>query len=108
MRKCYICLALCGLVVFVPTTAAQSNTGPVSVGRSVCVPYDPATLKIVEFGSTGEWRLQRGDGAIFRVFANREDVEAGLAVGKAHTQLCYIGKSNTRPDRTRYVMEYWK
>jgi len=25
-----------------------------------------------------------------------------------HTQLCYIGKDNGRPDRERYIMEYWK
>jgi hypothetical protein len=108
MKKWHTTLALCGFVALVGTLAAQSNSAPVSVGRSVCVPYDPATLKIEAFGSSGAWRLLRGDGAIFRMFDNREDAEAGLAVAKAHTQLCYIGKSNTRPDRVNYVMEYWK
>jgi hypothetical protein len=56
----------------------------------------------------GVWRLSRADGAIFKVFDNREDADAGLAVAKAHTQLCYIGKSNTRPNRMDYIMEYWK
>jgi hypothetical protein len=29
-------------------------------------------------------------------------------VAKEHTQLCYIGKGNTEPDRQRYIMTYWK
>lgn len=58
----------------------------------------------------GEWNneLRRGDDAIFKLFANREDAHAGLAVAKEHTQLCYIGRGLTRPDRARYIMEYWK
>ena len=101
---------LAGLVmVGVVGVAAQLTAQwPVVSGRTTCVPYDPATLKLAEIERTGTWRLQRDDGAIFRVFADREDAEAGLAVAKQHTQLCYIGKSNTRADREKYIMEYWK
>jgi hypothetical protein len=66
-----------------------------------------AGLKITDIGG-GAWDLRRADGAIFKNFDNRDDAEAGLAVARLHTQLCYIGKSNTRPDRGRYIMEYWK
>jgi hypothetical protein len=68
---------------------------PVTSGRTICVPYDPAGLKITATESAGTWTLQRDNGAIFKVFADREDAEAGLAVAKQHIQLCYIGKSNT-------------
>jgi len=88
--------------------AAQSNTKPITIGRSVCAPYDPAGLRLVEIERTGDWQLQRGDGAIFKLFATREDAEAGLAVAREHSQLCYIGKSNSRPNRANYIMEYWK
>lgn len=101
---------LVGLVVFgVIGVAVQLGAQrPVTVGRTTCVPYDAATLKITEIEWNGTWMLQRDDGAIFKVFADREDAEAGLAVAKQHTELCYIGKSNTRPDRGKYIMEYWK
>ena len=89
-------------------TAAQTNSAPATQGRSVCVPYDPLGLKIEQSGKGTDWRLIRADGAIFKVFADREDALAGLAVALEHTQLCYIGKSNTRTNRQDYIMEYWK
>jgi hypothetical protein len=104
MRRIVVCL-LFGLIVVSVQGAAQK---PITVGRSVCVPYDPSTLELTEIGSTGTWRLQRNDGAIFEQFADREDAEAGLEVAKRHTQICYIGKSNTRPNRDDYVMTYWR
>lgn len=97
----------CSILVAAATLAAQTNSAPRTEGRSVCVPYDPAGLKL-ELQRTGDWRLQRADGAIFKLFADREDAEAGLAVAKEHTQLCYIGKSNTKANRRDYIMEYWK
>ena len=105
MKRLLVCLSACGLSLVAVHVAAQK---PITAGRSVCVPYDPSTLKLTEIGSTGTWRLQRGDGAIFEQFADREDAEAGLEVAKRHTQICYIGKSNTRPNRADYVMTYWK
>jgi hypothetical protein len=105
MRK--LCLYLVVSAVGVaPTVVAQSNTKAITSGRSVCVPYDPASLRLVQTQRTGDWQLQRGDGAIFHAFATREDAEAGLAVAREHSQLCYIGKSNTRPNRADYIMEY--
>jgi len=100
--------AFLGVATIAATLTAQSNTKPITQGRSICVPYDAASLKLVEIRNTDTWQLQRGDGAIFKLFANREDAEAGLAVAKNHSQLCYIGKSNIRPDRAKYIMEYWK
>ena len=105
MRRLLVCLVLSGVVGVAAQLLAQK---PVSSGRTICFPYDPATLKLTEVERNGTWRLQRDDGAIFKVFADREDAEAGLVVAKQHTQLCYIGKSNTRPDREMYIMEYWK
>jgi len=88
------------------TVQGQTDTGPITEGRSVCVPYNPETLRLVE--EHGHWQLNRADGARFRAFANREDAEAGLAVAKENNQLCYIGKSNTGADREKYIMEYWR
>lgn len=107
MRIRYLFIA-CAIVAVAVTLGAQSDTGAVTRGRSTCVPYDPSGLKLVELPGKGHWQLRRGDGAIFQTFVNREDAEAGLAVAKEHTQLCYIGKGNTEPDRQRYIMTYWK
>jgi hypothetical protein len=106
MRRCTVILC-CVVSALAGTLMAQSNSGLVREGRSICVLYDPATLKLVQ-RANGDWLLERGDGAIFKAFVDAEDAEAGLAVAKQHTQLCYIGKDNTRPDRARYIMEYWR
>ena len=110
MRRVYVCILVCATASVAVTLTAQSNSRPITVGRSTCVPYDPASLRLVEVRRTGDsdWQLLRGDGAIFEVFATREDAEEGLAVAKGHSQLCYIGKSNSRPNRELYIMEYWK
>ena len=105
MRRICAFVLLCGGLGAAGSLLAQA---PIRIGRAVCVPYNPGTLQIAEIGNSGTWRLQRDDGAIFFQFADREDAEAGLAVAKAHTQLCYIGKSNTRANRLDYIMTYWK
>ena len=108
MKRLLASLFASGLAVVAVQLAAQTDIRPATTGRSVCVPYDPAGLKVTEIKHTGRWRLQRDDGAIFQVFADREDAEEGLRVAKRHTHICYIGKSNTLPNRENYVMTYWK
>jgi hypothetical protein len=105
--RAFIIVAVATVVTVAVTLTAQTNTRSIVQDRSVCLPYEPSglTLDAVE---NGAWRLLRDDGAIFRLFDNREDADAGLAIAKEHTQLCYIGKSNSRPNRAAYIMEYWK
>jgi hypothetical protein len=76
-----------GIVAGYGVAHGQGDLRPFQDGRSTCVPYDPDRLVIEETGSEA-WQLRRADGAIFRVFINREDAEAGLAVARQHNQLC--------------------
>ena len=79
--------------------------GRAAPGSVNCIAYHPATLRLTA-AAGGTWKLEREDGASFRLFANRPDADAGLAVFKEHNSLCYIGRGNGLPDRTRYVMEF--
>ena len=106
MKRLLVSLFASGFVAAAAQLATPTDYKTTTTGRSVCVSYDPAGLKLTE--TSGRWRLQRDDGAIFHVFADREDAEEGLQIAKRHTHLCYIGKSNTLPNRERYVMTYWK
>ena len=96
---CAVALGVAG------TVAAQSTLRTIEDGRSICITYDPVRLALTH-DPDGIWTLSRHDGAKLRNFADREDAEAGLAVARRFTQWCYIGKSNTRPDRQQYIMEY--
>lgn len=104
MRKILV-LASAVLLGVTGTLVAQSSMAPYTDGRSICVPYDPARLQLVQ-ETNGTWRLQRHDGAIFRGFVDREDAEAGLGIARQYKEWCYIGKSNTSPNRLQYIMEY--
>ena len=76
MRKSLLLVAaLCvSSVVARPAVLGQSNAAPSVDGRSICVPYDPAGLKIADIGG-GAWDLRRADGAIFKSFDNRDDAK---------------------------------
>ena len=108
MRKVMLGVLIGFGVATATTILAQSDAKPYRSGRSICVPYDPATLRLEQNGTSGTWRLQRADGAIFQNFVDRADAEAGLAVARTHTQLCYIGKDNTNADRQHFIMKYWR
>jgi len=71
-----------------------------------CISYNPATLTIVNEGANG-WLLTDGSTRL-QMFASQSDAELGLQVARLHTQQCYIGRGNTRPDRSRYIFVYWK
>jgi hypothetical protein len=50
----YIGVMFCVVATVAATLTAQSNTRSVTQGRSTCVPYDPASLKLVESQSRGD------------------------------------------------------
>jgi len=108
MRK-FIGIALAAVVVSLIAAqfGATEARAEITQGRVDCIPYDPATLRLTDEGAAG-WLLERADGARFRQFDNRADAEAGLAVAKAHSSLCYIGRANKRQNRHDYVMEFWR
>jgi hypothetical protein len=76
-------------------------------GRDDCVRYNPSTLRLTDEGDRG-WLISRDDGARFMGLDTKEDAEAMMAVFKAHSTLCYVGRDNTRANRRDDVHEYWK
>jgi hypothetical protein len=72
-----------------------------------CVRYDPATVGVFDRGALG-WRMEDGS-HLLRLFDNQADASRGLMVAKAATgRLCFIGRGNSRPDRSEYIVEYWR
>ena len=80
---------------------AQTRTG------ENCVPYNPSTLRLTDEGDRG-WLISRDDGARFMLMDTKEDADVMMAVFKAHSSFCYVGRDTKRPNRRAYVHEYWK
>lgn len=70
-----------------------------------CIAYNPAILRIHDRGTF--WQLTSG-ALDLQIFQTQGEALRGLAVARAYTQQCFIGRSNTKPDRYRYITEYWK
>lgn len=71
-----------------------------------CVGYAPKKLRIVDRGSRG-WELT--DGAAHVAWLDNEtDARRALALAQGYTRRCFIGRNNTRPDSTSFVVEYWR
>ncbi|GMQ84741.1 MAG: hypothetical protein BMS9Abin07_0305 [Acidimicrobiia bacterium] len=89
------------------TTAAPSP-GEVSLPAFVtndCIGYDPMALEIEDLGALG-WRLNAGSSQLL-LYNDEADALRGLAVAGNYTELCFIGRGNTRPDRMEYIREFW-
>ena len=71
-----------------------------------CIQYNPYALQIEDIGDKA-WRLSAGT-IWLQVLDNRDDAEAALALAQQHNYQCFIGRDNRRPDRIRYIVQYWK
>lgn len=87
-----------------PTPTAKSNN-LADIKPKDCVQYDPARLQIVNEGASG-WLLTDGVSRMHLLDSN-VDAQAALAVAGQHTADCFIGRANTRPNRSDYIVEYW-
>ncbi len=109
MRARYLWVSV--LVVMLPLLAVGAFLNPSAVGYAAptlqedCLPYNPNNLTIFQEGAV--WVLSDGTSRM-ALFANQADAQLGLEVARQHTQHCFIGRGNTRPDRNRYIFEYWK
>src|SRR6266536_2279842 len=89
-------------------TSATSPTGSTDLSDiqpQDCLPYAPASLRIVDEGASG-WLLTDGFSRM-NVLNNQADAQAALAMTQRHTAQCFIGRDNTRPNRADYIVEYW-
>jgi hypothetical protein len=78
---------------------------PVEPSPEDCVSYDPANLTIIADGDA--WLLRDG-GHRIKVFDTFGDAEDAKRVARNWRQWCYIGRSNSGPDRYRNMVNYFK
>ncbi|HEX6873860.1 MAG TPA: hypothetical protein VF163_22390 [Micromonosporaceae bacterium] len=86
-----------------PASPLPEPSGPPATED--CVSYHPTNLAVVASGDA--WLLKDGTHAM-KVFDSKADAMDGLAVARNWTNMCFIGRSNPRPDRHRYIITYWR
>jgi hypothetical protein len=70
-----------------------------------CIPYDPASLALEDLGDLG-WRLNSSTSAML-LADDLDDAQQAMALAQLHSQQCFMGRDNTRPDRSRYIVKFW-
>jgi len=86
-----------------PSTAPQPGLD--AIQPQDCLPYDPTHLSVVDEGSSG-WLLTDGVSRM-KELDNATDAQNALALARMHTAHCFIGRDNTRANRSEYIVEYW-
>ena len=84
------------------TVAAGGGAG----GAEDCVEYDPAALRISRDPAAG-FLLSDGS-ATLATLDNESDARKALALARRYKSHCFLGRLNTRPNRSDYVVEHWK
>jgi hypothetical protein len=69
-----------------------------------CVSHNPANITTTYEG--GLWKVVDGSHSLM-AFKQLSDATAASLLAKGHKKHCFIGRSNTRPERERYIMDYW-
>jgi serine/threonine protein kinase len=87
-------------------TVAELPPGETATGTEDCVNYDPAPLKIVSDRSAG-WVLTDGSNNLLTL-DNESDAQRALALARRFKSHCFLGRGNTRPNRSDYIIEYWE
>ena len=71
-----------------------------------CVAYNPGGLVLRNAGPLG-WVLTDGVTDLLPL-DDLQDAQLAARVALAHSELCYVGRANARPNHDAYVFEYWK
>ena len=71
-----------------------------------CVGYEPAALRIADRKAAGQVVT---DGSTDLLALDTEtDARRALALAKRYKAHCFLGRNNTRPNKSEFVIEYWE
>ena len=97
--------------IAVPAPPPEPVPGAVAAGGGAgaaedCVEYDPAALRVGRDPAAG-FLLSDGS-ATLATLDNESDARKALALARRYKSHCFLGRLNTRPNRSDYVVEHWK
>jgi hypothetical protein len=102
---CYIGRGTGRIMTYLRSTVVLGEP-PVAPPGEDCLSYDAFALVLNDQGATG-WTVTSGSSSMV-LLDNVNDAQLAAQVAMAHTQQCFIGRDNARPNRYAYIFEYWK
>jgi len=100
-----------------PTTPAPTKTPPVVTtlapilpwpASEDCIAHDPTDLAVVYNAGQAVWQVLEGGTHALLAYKRKVDADTALAVAKRYKKHCFIGRNNSRPERYRYIMDYYR
>lgn len=73
-----------------------------------CISHDPNALAIVHNTTADVWQVVEGGTHSMLAYKREIDAQTGLAVAKRYKKHCFIGRNNSRTERYRYIMDYYR
>ncbi len=89
-----------------PSPSATAAAAGPKLNPEDCLPYDPNSLTLVNEGATG-WLLQGNGNEAMVIFDNQTDAQTALQLVRLYNKQCFIGRGNSRPNRSSYIVRYW-
>ena len=79
---------------------------PTSIDGEQCFPYNRSALRVIENGTQG---FSLADPPRRLLLADtKADAEKIWEHAQQHSQMCFIGQGNRRPNQRDYIAQYWK
>ena len=75
-------------------------------GGEDCEPYEPAALQTTREQGVGF--VLGAAGSVMLTLDSENDAKRALALARGYKSHCYLGRGNSRPNRSDFITEYWK
>jgi hypothetical protein len=81
--------------------------GPPVIAKSDedCIAYEPSTTGLSKDNVVG-WRVADGQ-TVLATLDKESEAKQALALARRFKKRCFIGRSNTRINRSDYIIDYW-
>ncbi len=86
----------------------KSGLSQENLTKTDIIRYDPAKVTARYIPEKDYWRIEENGSHYMFIADNMADAMAMLAVVERFTKLCFIGRDNKKPDRKKYIMQYFE
>jgi serine/threonine protein kinase len=83
----------------------EPKIGETKAAAEDCIAYEPSSINVSKDKVVG-WRVTDGQ-AVLATLDREEEARQVLALSRRYKGRCFIGRANTRLNRSDYIIDYW-